>query len=228
MNRQTIAAAFLACTALMHHGAAAFMQNLRIPSDAVVKTDMGQVQGELQDGVFVYHSIPFAAPPTGDLRFRPPEPVQPWEGVKDVRGFKPICPQLRIIGDLALSLDEDCLYLNVYVPETDGSRPLPVMFWIFGGGYVLGDGDEFGFYDGKNLAKEHEVIVVAPNYRLDAFGFLALPELQNEDPNNSTGNMALRDQQAALRWTQKNIAAFGGDPDRYVAYFKQDCTGHSG
>ena len=138
-----------------------------------------------------------------------------------------MCPQFDFTHGLHLG-DEDCLHLSVYVPKNDKTgfnnnkafppkKPLPVMFWIFGGAFVLGDEQEFGFYNGNALASSQDVIIVAANYRVGAFGFLAHDALQNENsPENggdgSTGNYGIQDQRIALQWVQDNIAAFGGDP----------------
>lgn len=191
----------------------------------VIETKYGPVKGGSFNGVTAFHSIPFGAPPTGQARFKQAQPPAPWTEVKDVTGMPNICPQLKLTKGIVLG-HEDCLYLHVYVPDHDPSVKLPVMQWIYGGGYIMGDGYEFGFYDGANMAKEHNVIVVAANYRLDVLGFLALEELQSEDPNGSTGNMALLDQTLALQWTQDNIAAFGGDPSK-VAIFGESAGGFS-
>jgi carboxylesterase type B len=127
-------------------------------------------------------------------------------------------------GELAISEDEDCLYLRVYVPKVTGDEPLPVMFWIFGGGYSLGDSDEFGWYDGKHLALKRNVIVVAVNYRVGVFGFAALPAAEAAD--GVLGNMGLLDQRAGMEWTRRNIAAFGGDPNR-ITIFGESAGGFS-
>lgn len=179
-----------------------------------VDTNLGPVQGysDLLSGVQIFRGIPFAAAPLGENRFRAPQPHAVWTDVKETIAQAQICIQFHVIGQLQLG-GEDCLYLDVYIPPgADSNSNLPVMFWIFGGGYSLGDGWEFGWYDGQNLAKKHNVIIVSPNYRLAAMGFLATRELQAEDPNHSTGNFALQDQQMALKWTYDNIAKFGGNP----------------
>lgn len=182
----------------------------------VVHTKSGPVEGYDDGGVSIWRGIPFGAPPVGDLRFRAPRAAAPWNTTKKCQLQKPICPQFRITKDLFLG-SEDCLYLNVYVPKK-ATGPLPVMFWIFGGGYSIGDGWEFGLYDGKNLALKRDVIVVTPNYRLASLGFMALDELRREDPSNSTGNYALQDQVLALEWVRDNIAAFGGDPNQVTIF----------
>jgi len=182
------------------------------PLISVVHTDAGDVQGYTNAGVDIWRGIPFAAPPSGDNRFRRPQPVTPWSGVKETITQANICPQIRL-ADFLFFGNEDCLYLDVYSPS-NREDPLPVFVWLFGGGYVLGDGYEFGFYDGQNLASKRDMIVVTPNYRLGPLGFLALDELASEDPSSLMGNLALHDQRAALEWVQPNIAAFGGDPSR--------------
>ncbi|KAA0152499.1 hypothetical protein FNF28_07030 [Cafeteria roenbergensis] len=131
----------------------------------------------------------------GNLRLRNPQPPKPWAGTLDANGIPQSCPQLKLDGDLMLG-GEDCLYLRVWRPANMApGQQLPVMVWLYGGGFVLGSADEFGLYDGTNLATKHNVIIVAPNYRLNSLGFLALPELAAETGNNATGNMGLLDQQ---------------------------------
>lgn len=178
-------------------------------------TQYGQVMGEVINGVRVFRSIPFAAPPVGDLRFKQPAPPAKWNATRDVRGYPQPCAQLKVDGDIFYGA-EDCLYLSVYQPE--GPGPFPVMVFIYGGAYVLGDAEELGFYDGVNLAKAANVTLVAGNYRVGPFGFMALQGLQAEDPNHSTGNAALQDQVAALQWVQGNIANFNGDPNRVTIF----------
>ena len=197
----------------------------------VYPTQNGQIQGRLASSnlaqpVEEFLGIPFAAPPVGDNRFRAPQPATKWTGVRDASKAGSICPQIRIVGPLGLG-NEDCLYLNVYKPaNATAESKLPVMFWIYGGGYFIGDGVEFGLYDGKALASTHNVVIVTHNYRLNDLGFMALDELKAEDPDQSTGNYALQDQQAALNWTQANIRSFGGDPER-VTIFGESAGGFS-
>eukprot|EP00698_Gefionella_okellyi_P003847 TRINITY_DN1356_c0_g1_i2.p1 TRINITY_DN1356_c0_g1~~TRINITY_DN1356_c0_g1_i2.p1 ORF type:complete len:530 (+),score=81.31 TRINITY_DN1356_c0_g1_i2:28-1617(+) len=179
----------------------------------IVHTVEGPIRGLTSDGVQQFRGIPFAAPPVGELRFRPPQPHASWTSTRDCYLPAMICPQVKAAIVLG---GEDCLYLDVYVPENPSGKPLPVMFWIFGGGYTIGDGYEFGFYDGKNLAKKHGVIVVTPNYRLGAFGFLALREFLDLD--GTTGNYGVQDQRSALQWVQRNIKAFGGDPSQVTIF----------
>ena len=184
---------------------------------APVKTDSGLVEGISADGMTVYKGIPFAAPPVGDLRWRDPQPVTPWAGVKQADHFSPECMQTGAYPPEAPAepMSEDCLYLNVWRPAA-GAAPLPVMVWIYGGGLDNGSGAE-PLYAGDALAKRG-VIVVTFNYRLGVFGFLAHPDLTHESPHHSSGDYGLLDQIAALRWVQRNIAAFGGDPQRVTVF----------
>jgi para-nitrobenzyl esterase len=176
----------------------------------------GAVVGEKQD-IHVYKGIPFAAPPVGDLRWKPPQPAAPWQGVKECTEFGP-----APMGYFSASFpsyskpSEDCLYLNVWTPAKMTSDRLPVMVWIYGGYFRFGEGSNPG-YDGENLA-QHGVVVVTFNYRVGPFGFLAHPLLSKESEHNSSGNYGLLDQIAALQWVQKNIAAFGGDPNRVTIF----------
>ena len=194
-----------------------------VKTDArIVKTDTGSVSGISQDGLRVYTGIPFAAPPTGDLRWRPPALVKPWDGVKDTKEYSATCPQPG--SPAPLNMSEDCLYLNVWTPAKSADEKLPVMVFFFGGGFK-----DVAFnmptYNGTTLAKKG-VIVVTPNYRLGALGFLAHPQLDNESPHNASGNYGIMDQQAALSWVQRNIDKFGGDPS-LVTIFGQSAGAES-
>ena len=170
-----------------------------------VKVTGGEVAGLQADALKTYLGIPFAAPPVGNLRWKAPQPVVPWKGVKEVRDFSPACAQTAVW--MPEQKSEDCLYLNVWTPEK--ARNLPVIVWIHGGGYYGGAGK----YGAGNLARRG-AIVVSMNYRLGIFGFFAHPELSAESPDRASGNQAILDQIAALRWVKSNIAAFGGDPGR--------------
>lgn len=185
---------------------------------APVRTDAGLVEGTAQDGVTVYKGIPYAAPPVGDLRWRDTQPVTPWSGVKQADHFSPECMQTGAYPADAPPepMSEDCLYLNIWRPLDAATAPLPVMVWIYGGGVDNGSG-AVPLYAGDELAK-HGVIVVTFNYRLGVFGFLAHPELTRESPHHSSGDYGLLDQIAALKWVQRNIAAFGGDPQRVTVF----------
>lgn len=182
-----------------------------------VRIDSGAVAGlhDAATGLDEFRGIPYAAPPTGPLRWTPPQPVAAWKGVRAADHFGPRCMQLRLFSDMVFRSDgvsEDCLYLNVWTPAGGEAGKLPVLVYFYGGGFVAGDGSEFR-YDGASLA-QRGIVTVTVNYRLGVFGFLALPELASESPHHATGNYGLLDQVAALRWVRRNIAAFGGDPGK--------------
>ena len=181
-----------------------------------VHTANGVVQGKtLESGIHVFRGIPYAAPPVRDLRWQPPQPVEDWEGVRPADRFAPQCMQRRVFDDMMFrnsGVSEDCLYLNVWTPSTSPDGSLPVLVYYFGGGFIAGDGSEFR-YDGESLA-ERGIVVVTMSYRLGIFGFFAHPELSTESPHHASGNYALMDQTAVLRWVKDNIAGFGGDPSR--------------
>jgi para-nitrobenzyl esterase len=189
---------------------------IAVPSLAAdrVKTANGMVEGVTEaSGIHVYRGIPFAAPPVGDLRWKAPQPVKNWDDVRSATQFGPRCMQASIFGDMVFrsnGMNEDCLYLNVWTPAKSASERLPVLVYFFGGGFVAGDGSE-SRYDGESMAKKG-IVSLTVNYRLGVFGFMAHPELTKESPHHASGNYALLDQNAALQWVQKNIAAFGGDP----------------
>jgi para-nitrobenzyl esterase len=175
----------------------------------VVHVDGGLIRGADSDGVATFLGIPYAAPPTGELRWRPPQPVTGWHGIRDATQFGPSCPQQLDQNPFLPPgpISEDCLYLNVYAPATSQwRRPRPVLLWIHGGGLVQ---DGARNYDGTKLAATGAVVVTM-NYRLGALGFLANPALAAH-AGGPTGNYGWMDQQAALRWVRRNIAAFGGD-----------------
>jgi para-nitrobenzyl esterase len=190
------------------------------PAPGVVKTDAGYISGMNEDGLMVYRGIPYAAPPTGDLRWKPPAPVQPWEGIKETKVFSPACPQPTTAdpssGDTPANMSEDCLYLNVWTPANGADDKLPVMVFIHGGAFAQGSGS-LPLYNGTALAKRG-VVVVTTNYRLGALGFLAHPQLADESSYNISGNYGLLDQLAAMQWVQRNIGAFGGDPSRVTVF----------
>ena len=170
-------------------------------------------------GIRVFKGIPYAAPPVGELRWREPRPVQPWDSARLASEWGPRCVQSNRLGDLDplnKRMDEDCLYLNIWTPAKSADEALPVMVWIHGGSNLNGAGSQ-PEYDGSNIASKG-VVVVTINYRLDIFGFLAHPELTKESGTNSSGNYGLLDQIAALKWVQKNIRAFGGDPSRVTIF----------
>ena len=181
-----------------------------------VKTANGTVEGVTeQSGIHVYRGIPFAAPPVGDLRWKPPQPVANWEGVRAASRFAARCVQGSMFSDMNFrsnGMSEDCLYLNVWTPAKSAGEQLPVLVYFFGGGFVAGDGSE-PRYDGESMARRG-IVSLTVNYRLGVFGFMAHPELTRESSHHASGNYALLDQHAALKWVQANIAAFGGDPTR--------------
>jgi para-nitrobenzyl esterase len=185
-----------------------------------VRTKAGVVAGAAEaDGVVrSFLGVPFAAPPVGDLRWREPQPVAPWTGVRKADAFGPRCVQGRIFDDMVFRDEpsEDCLYLNVWTPARSAAEKLPVMVWIHGGGFQAGSASE-PRQDGGRLAGKG-VVVVGVNYRLGVFGFLAHPALTKESGRSASGNYGLMDQVAALRWVRDNIAAFGGDPGNVTIF----------
>ena len=182
----------------------------------------GRIRGHYawDQTVSVFKGIPFAAPPVGDLRWRAPQPVKPWEGVLDAAEYSQIPMQPRPVPGsfyekefypLKLPRSEDSLYLNIWTPAASAEEKLPVVLWIYGGGFTAGYANKLEV-DGEAFAKKG-IVFVSCNYRLGIFGFLAHPELTAEDLHHSSGNYGILDQLAALRWIRENIAAFGGDPD---------------
>jgi para-nitrobenzyl esterase len=193
-----------------------------LSADAMVLLDSGPVRGKAGDGIRSYLGIPYAAPPVGLLRWRPPQPVASWTAVRDCLVFGPACPQpnQRPGG----RYDEDCLTLNVWTPAQGPDDRLPVMVWIHGGAFNFGSSAQ-PEYDGKNLARKG-VVVVTLNYRLGPLGFLVHPLLARESAQGVAGNYGLLDQIAALEWVKRNVAAFGGDPD-LVTVFGQSAGSRS-
>lgn len=197
-----------------------------VPQQPVVHTVSGAVAGvRSSDGKVVsFKGIPFAAPPVGNLRWAPPAPVQPWQGVRNANAFAPSCMQIEHGDHLPWTAEfldhnqtsEDCLYLNVWMPDASATAKLPVIVYIHGGSFTEGSG-AVPITDGTRLAKTGLVIVTI-NYRLGIFGFFAHPELTAESPHHSSGNYGLMDQIAALAWVQENIAQFGGDPQRVTIW----------
>jgi para-nitrobenzyl esterase len=184
-----------------------------------VRTASGTVGGRDLGGVAVFRGIPYAAPPTGALRWRPPQPAAAWSGVRSADAFGAACPQQRDksidqAGDPG-PVDEDCLFLNVWTPGTDPAAKRPVMVWIHGGAFVIGSGSQ-GLYDGSALARRGAVVVTF-NYRLGALGFFSHPALDRAEANGPV-NFGLLDQIAVLRWVKENIAAFSGDPGNVTVF----------
>ncbi|MGD0771810.1 MAG: carboxylesterase family protein [Candidatus Solibacter sp.] len=169
-----------------------------------------------KDGVRSFKGIPFAQPPVSDLRWREPQPPRNWTGARNADQFGPRCMQRTSPGAdywfRGNGMSEDCLYLNVWTPAKSGKEKLPVLVYVFGGGFQNGDGSE-PRYDGENMARQG-MVAVSVNYRTNIFGFFVHPELTRESPHHAAGNYGLLDQVAALQWVQRNIAAFGGDPKR--------------
>ena len=186
------------------------------PLATEVKTEAGLVSGT-GDTIRSFKGIPFAAPPIGPLRWQPPQPVAPWAERLDATRFGPDCiqpdeyPELRGNGK-----SEDCLTINVWTPAKSSTESLPVIVWVYGGGYTYGSGSHPS-YDGEALAKRG-VVLVTFNYRLGLLGFMAHPELTAASPNKASGNYALMDIQAALQWVQRNIGTFGGNPANVTVF----------
>ncbi|UBM57910.1 carboxylesterase family protein [Marinilongibacter aquaticus] len=181
-----------------------------------VKTENGLIEGnfDTKTGIQKYFGIPFAQPPVAELRWKAPQPVKNWSGVKMTKAFGPRPVQKLVFGDMNSRSDgvsEDCLYLNVWTPARRNSKDLPVLVYFYGGGNVAGDASE-PRYDGESMA-EKGIVVVTCNYRLGIFGFLAHKDLSAEAPYHSSGNYGSLDQLAALKWVKENIAAFGGNPN---------------
>ena len=188
-----------------------------------MRVDSGELQGVVDDGVVSYKGIPFAAPPVGDLRWRPPQPAAPWTGVRQAAEFGADCMQGRFGpppapgAPPAPAPSEDCLFLNVWRPASaTPTAKLPVMVWIHGGGFMGGSGSS-PITSGTQFAKQG-VVLVSLNYRLGRFGFFAFPALSRERPDETKGNYAYMDQIAALQWVKRNIAAFGGDPNNVTIF----------
>ena len=177
----------------------------------------GIIEGnyDTHTGIQKYFGIPFAKPPLGNLRWKAPQSIENWKGVKETKKFGPRPMQTMVFGDMDSRSDgvsEDCLYLNVWTPALRNTKGLPVLVYFYGGGNVAGDASE-PRYDGESMAKKG-IVVITCNYRLNIFGFFSHPELSAESPYKASGNYGLLDQVAALQWVQKNIAAFGGDPKK--------------
>jgi para-nitrobenzyl esterase len=184
-----------------------------------VKVGGGIVQGVINDDLTIYKGIPFAAPPVGDLRWKAPQPVQKWEGIRQTTEYAPSPMQG---GNPPSGKSEDCLYLNIWTPAKSPKEKLPVLVWIYGGGFSFGSTAE-PVHNGEHLARKG-VVLVSVAYRVGQLGFLAHPELSAENPNGVSGNYGLLDQIAGLQWIQDNISAFGGDP-RKVTIFGESAGG---
>lgn len=208
LPRSALLAAFVSVLLLVGFNSAA--------SDLVTVAD-GTLVGKTNPttGIQSFKGIPFARPPVGELRWRAPQPPAKWEGVRDARQFGNQCMQNRIFDDMLFrssGTSEDCLYLNIWAPAARSDKKRPVLLYFYGGGFVAGDGSE-PRYDGEQMAR-NDIIVITTNYRLGLFGLMAHPQLSEETSYAGSGNYTFLDQIAALNWTIKNIAAFGGDPQR--------------
>lgn len=182
-----------------------------------ITTANGIIEGEfdIKTNIQSFKGIPFAQPPVGNLRWKAPQPLMNWSGVKQTKKFGPRAIQSNVFGDMGFRSDgtsEDCLYLNVWSPAKSTNEKLPVLVYFYGGGFAAGDGSE-NRYDGENMAKKG-IVTLTVNYRLGIWGFFSHPELTKESPNHASGNYGLLDQNAALKWVQANISKFGGDPKR--------------
>ncbi len=211
MRKLTIGLIFISFTCFL------YAQNKTGDNEPIISTKSGKVRGTTEGDVHVFKGIPFAAPPVGEFRWRPPQPVTPWDGVRDAKEFGPTCAQSGwggAPGTIVEGSSEDCLYLNVWTPANAKQKTkLPVMVWIHGGGFTGGSGNT----SGNGFAKQG-VILVSINYRLGRLGHFAFPALSKEHPEEAKGSYAFMDQIAALKWVQQNIAAFGGDPENVTIF----------
>lgn len=219
MTKALLFASAIALCAQSFQGCA--QTNRAADAAPIVRTASGNIQGTTEEGVSSFKGIPFAAPPTGDYRWRPPQPVQPWNDVRQATTFGSSCAQGGFTPGSAPALlpntSEDCLYVNVWKPAAaNAGAKLPVMVWIYGGGFTGGSAAAPNT-SGTQFAKDG-VILVAANYRVGRFGFFAFPALEKEHPNEPKGNFAYMDEIAALRWVKENIAAFGGDPSNVTIF----------
>lgn len=193
-----------------------------LPKAKEVETGYGVLRGSTDGKIDTFLNVPYAQPPVGALRWRPPQALQPWSGVREARRNGPACIQGGFPTDSFVT-SEDCLTLDIWAPATPG--PHPVMVWLHGGAFLFGAGNE-PEYDGATLARERDVVVVSINYRLSFMGFLALSELGAESGDGRSGNQGYYDQLAALKWVNQEIAAFGGDPGR-IMLFGESAGAHS-
>ena len=196
--------------------------DVRSGTPKIVEVGSGHLRGYITGGVTTFLGIPFAAPPIGPRRWMPPAPPADWSGVRDAGAFGGFCAQTSLYGVFGKrSLNEDCLYLNVFAPAEPVDKPRPVMIWIHGGGLINGRSDD---YDARKLVIDGNVVVVTINYRISVFGFLSHPSLDQE--GHPFSNYGILDQQAAMRWVKSNIARFGGDPNN-VTLFGESAGGSS-
>ncbi len=206
---------YLISLLLLTFGGAIAQGKNSFPVQAKLLTGMIEGNYDTQTGIQSYLGVPFAKPPVDELRWKAPQPLDNWSGIKETKKFGARPMQTVVFGDMnswSDGVSEDCLYLNVWTPAKRDTKDLPVLVYFFGGGFVAGDGAE-PRYNGESMAKKG-IVAVTVNYRLNVFGFLAHPELSAEAPYKASGNYGLLDQLAALNWVKENIAAFGGDPDK--------------
>lgn len=225
MKKVSLISALFLFISSFGHGAWVFAN---IAGESVIQTTGGLLRGKSKLGVESFKGIPYAAAPVGDLRWQPPQPVKPWKGVRDVSDFCSDCAQAswpRSNEKLRDNTAEDCLYLNLWKPANNKTdKKLPVMVWIYGGGFV-GGGSSYAETSGQQFAKQ-DVILISFNYRLGRLGHFAFPSLSKENPTEYKGSYAYMDQIAALKWVQQNIEAFGGDPSN-VTIFGESAGGVS-
>jgi para-nitrobenzyl esterase len=193
-------------------------KNVSDNKQTVVSIKAGKLEGKFENGLYVFKGVPYAAPPTGELRWLPPQPVKAWSGVKSAKKFGAIAPQNPMVGPIPRveqSQGEDCLFLNVWTPGLDNAKR-PVMVWIHGGAFTLGSGSD-PMYANDHLPRKGNIVHVTINYRLGMLGFLRLKDATG-GKIPSTGNEGFLDQVAALKWVKENITAFGGDPNNVTVF----------
>ena len=195
--------------------------NTPLDQDVTVSTECGNVVGFTNDGAYSFRGIPYASPPVGDLRWRPPKKLAPeagncWKGDFQARNYGNTCFQISPDDGKTLIGSEDCLYLNVLTPSLDRNVLKPVMVWIHGGSLQKASGNWPLYSPTEKLAVETDVVYVGFNYRLHAFGFMALQELADQSPHKTSGNYGFMDMIAVLEWVQTNIRHFGGDPNQVI------------
>ncbi len=197
-------------------------ESMPVSGEIVVNTRSGKIKGTYENQQYAFKGIPYAAPPVGDLRWLPPKPVKPWEGVRPAKEFRPISPQNQLPGaDMLADLmidelqDEDCLFLNIWTPGIDAARR-PVMVWIHGGAFIIGAGSQ-KTYQENTLVPRGDIVLVSINYRLGALGFMNLKEITG-GKIPATGCEGLLDQIAAIEWVHDNIETFGGNPDNITVF----------